>query len=123
MKITVDPNGNEPLYVQIYDSIVSSIASGELSAGDILPSTRKLAADLRINYITVNKAYSLLESEGFARTSKKRVEVLSPTDDSRKEFIQRWKNTENILMVEARAKKIPKSEMLEIFKEFMSSIQ
>ncbi len=122
MKIVLNPKSSEPLYIQIYDAIVSLIASGEIAQGDILPSTRRLAKDLRINYITVNKAYDLLESEGFARTNNKRVEVLSPTDESRKEFIQRWKNTEAMMMTEAKAKKIPKSKMVEIFEDFLKSL-
>lgn len=122
MKIVVKTDVPEPLYIQIYDSIVSSIAVGELKAGDALPSSRKLAADLRINYITVNKAYSLLESEGFVVTEKKKVVVLDPTDDSRREFLKRWKSTETVMLREAKAKKISKSEIEEMFKDFVSSL-
>lgn len=122
MKIMVSPASRDPLYIQIYDAIVKSIASGELSPGDILPSTRKLAADLHINHITVNKAYALLESEGFAYSNNKRIEVLNPSDTARKEFIQRWKNTENLMITEAKAKKIPESEMRKMFKDIMESL-
>ncbi|MGC8715387.1 MAG: GntR family transcriptional regulator [Thermoplasmata archaeon] len=41
--------------MQIYDQIVEAIASGKLNSGTSLPSARKLAADLGINFHTVNK--------------------------------------------------------------------
>lgn len=123
MKIMLNPKAPEPIYVQIYDSVVALIASGELMPGDILPSSRKLAKDLQINYITVNKAYDLLESEDFIRTEKKKVEVQSPSEDSRREFLERWKNTESMMITEARAKKIKKSELAKMFKDIMNSIQ
>lgn len=123
MKIMLNAKSSEPIYIQIYDAIVASIASGELSPGDILPSTRKLAKDLRINYITVNKSYALLVSEGFARVNNKRVEVLSPSDTSRKEFIQRWKNTESLMIKEAKAKRVPRSEMIRMLNEFIESLE
>lgn len=122
MKITVNPKGEEALYVQIYDAFVAAIASGELKAGDALPSTRRLAGDLGVNYLTVNRAYSLLESEGFVSSSKKRMIVLNPSEKSKSEFIRRWKKTEALMVTEAKAKKVSKSEMVRILREIMKSL-
>lgn len=122
MRITIEPKSTEPIYIQIYDSVVGLIASGELVPGDTLPSSRKLAKDLRINYITVNKAYGLLESEGFIKTEKRRVEVILPTEDSKREFVRRWKNTESMMMREAKAKRLTEGEIKELFREFIRSI-
>lgn len=123
MKISIEPKSNEPIYIQIYDSIVSLIASGELVPGDTLPSTRMLAKDLHINYITVNKAYGLLESEGFIKTEKKRVEVILPSENSKRDFVRRWKTTESMMMMEAKAKRLTENEIKDIFKEFINSLQ
>ena len=123
MRITIEPKSTEPIYIQIYDNIVALIASRELVPGDTMPSTRKLAKDLRINYITVNKAYGLLESEGFIKTEKKRVEVIPPTEDSKRDFVKRWKNTESMMMREAKAKQLTEAEIKDVFKEFIHSLQ
>ena len=49
MLLTVEPDGDDPIYQQLRDQIVVAIAEGELVPGDALPTTRQLAADLGIN--------------------------------------------------------------------------
>ena len=53
-----------PLYAQIAERVRVAVASGELAAGDALPSVRALAARLRVNPATVVQAYRDLEQEG-----------------------------------------------------------
>jgi GntR family transcriptional regulator len=75
---------SQPLYEQILDQVRSSIAKGEISLGDKIPSVRELAQALRINPNTVMRAYQELERDGltekrrgqgtFVTTSKKKVE-------------------------------------------------
>ena len=65
MLIGVDLLSEEPIYQQIRSQIVHGIATGELVAGDSLPSVRSLAGDLGVNMHTVNKAYALLRDEGY----------------------------------------------------------
>jgi GntR family transcriptional regulator len=52
-----------PVYRQIADEVYRAISVGVLRAGDALPSTRQLAADLRVNPNTVIHAYKALEAE------------------------------------------------------------
>lgn len=61
----INPRSPTPLYAQIAARVKVAIASGELSAGDGLPSVRLLAGQLRINPATVVQAYRELEAEGF----------------------------------------------------------
>jgi GntR family transcriptional regulator len=61
----IDPRSPTPLYDQIADRIRVAVASGELRAGDPLPSVRRLASQLRVNPATVVQAYRALEAEGF----------------------------------------------------------
>ena len=61
----LDPRSPTPLYEQIAARIRLAVASGELEAGDALPSVRRLATDVRVNPATVVKAYRDLELEGF----------------------------------------------------------
>ena len=64
MLILLDRHSGLPVYRQLVDQIRYRIASGALRAGDELPSTRALAAELGLNPMTVSKAYGLLEREG-----------------------------------------------------------
>ncbi len=60
----VDARSATPLYDQIAARLRVAIASGELVAGEGLPSVRQLASQLRINPATVAQAYRDLESDG-----------------------------------------------------------
>jgi len=53
-----------PLYEQIVGAVAREIAAGRLNPGDLLPSVRKLAADLMVSVITVKRAYEELERAG-----------------------------------------------------------
>ena len=61
----LDPKSAVPLYEQIAVRLKAAVATGELTAGDALPSVRILAGKLRINPATVVQAYRALEAEGF----------------------------------------------------------
>ena len=61
-----------PIYEQIKEQIKSSIIKGEISEGDMLPSIRSLAADLKVSVITTMRAYNDLELEGFVATMQGR---------------------------------------------------
>lgn len=65
MHIVISNAVNQPIYEQIYRQIKNSILSGELKAGDMLPSIRSLAKDLRISVITTKRAYDELEKDGY----------------------------------------------------------
>ena len=53
-----------PLYEQIANAVAREIAARRLSPGDMLPSVRKLAADLLVSVITIKRAYEELERAG-----------------------------------------------------------
>ncbi len=61
----LDSKSAVPLYEQIAVRLKAAVATGELSAGEALPSVRQLAGKLRINPATVVQAYRALEQEGF----------------------------------------------------------
>ena len=64
----ISANSGVPVYLQIEQQIKQAIASGLLQAGEALNSTRRTAAELRINPNTVARAYMDLEREGVIRT-------------------------------------------------------
>ena len=65
MLIKIDAYAEKPIYEQLRDSVILGIASGQLTEGEPLPSARNLAADLGVNFHTVNKAYDTLRSGGY----------------------------------------------------------
>ena len=56
-------NDNQPIYRQLRDRVVAMILDGEIAEGDPLPSVRTVAADFRVNPLTVLKAYQQLADE------------------------------------------------------------
>ena len=68
MNIIISNVGSQPIYEQITQQIKNAVLTGELRAGDALPSIRMLAKKLRISVITTKRAYEELESDGFIET-------------------------------------------------------
>jgi GntR family transcriptional regulator len=68
LSLRISASSGIPVYLQIEQQIKQSIASGLLRYGDSLPSTRRTAADLRINPNTVARAFRNLERDGVIRT-------------------------------------------------------
>lgn len=68
MDIIIRNTGETPIYDQITRQIKAAILNGELAAGEMLPSMRFLARELRISVITTKRAYEELEHEGFITT-------------------------------------------------------
>ena len=64
MKLIISSVSGEPIYEQIKTQSRSAVLSGELKAGEALPSLRKLAKELRISVLTVTRAYNELADEG-----------------------------------------------------------
>jgi GntR family transcriptional regulator len=56
-------NDNQPIYRQLRDRVVAMILDGVLKEGDPLPSVRTVAADYRLNPLTVLKGYQELVDE------------------------------------------------------------
>ncbi|MEM1434298.1 MAG: GntR family transcriptional regulator [Pseudomonadota bacterium] len=55
---------SQPIYLQLRQRVISRILTGDLKAGDALPSVRQVAGTERVNPLTVSKAYQLLVDEG-----------------------------------------------------------
>lgn len=65
-------NDGQPIYRQLRDRVVAMILDGVLKEGDPLPSVRVVAAEDRINPLTVLKAYQQLVDEGLAEAKRGR---------------------------------------------------
>ena len=68
MHIIISNATDRPIYEQIYTQLKAQILSGALQPGQLLPSIRALAKDLRISVITTKRAYDELEKDGYLYT-------------------------------------------------------
>ena len=66
--IVVSALNPDPMYKQITDQVKDAIASGGLQPETKLPSIREMSRELKISEITIKRAYSDLENEGFIIT-------------------------------------------------------
>jgi len=93
----MDPKWNEdqPIYRQLRDRVVAMILEGVLGDGDALPSVRNVAAEYRLNPLTVLKGYQELVDEGLVEKKRgrgmfvndgARIQLLK---DERKRFLEK----------------------------------
>lgn len=68
MNIVIRTQGTLAIYEQITDQLKNAIITGELAAGEALPSIRALAGELEISVITTKRAYEELEKEKLIRS-------------------------------------------------------
>ena len=64
MLLEIDHHSGQPIYRQVIDQIRQQIMAGQLREGEQLVTVRDLAGQLRVNPMTISKAYALLEVEG-----------------------------------------------------------
>jgi len=93
----MDPKWNEdlPIYRQLRDRVVAMILEGVLTDGDALPSVRNVAAEYRLNPLTVLKGYQELVDEGLVEKKRGRGMFINDgahkqlLKDERKRFIEK----------------------------------
>jgi GntR family transcriptional regulator len=64
MLLEIDHHSGVPIYQQVVRQIRQQIMTGDLKEGEQLETVRELAARLKVNPMTISKAYSLLETQG-----------------------------------------------------------
>lgn len=124
--LNIDLSGEVPIYQQIRDRTVEAIAAGELAEGSPLPSTRQLAADLGINFHTVNKAYDLLRQEGLLVLNRKSGAVVLRDPRSGPPapgFAEEWTARLRTLLAEAVAQGVSDPTVLAVCESTLASFQ
>ena len=118
MVIRIDELSDVPIYLQLRNQIVMGISSGELKAGEQLPTVRDLALEMGINAMTVSKTYQLLKTEGYIMTDRKngarvRTEIKKEAlvSDVNKAELKR-------IVSEAKISGVPKQEILDLVDMF-----
>ncbi len=118
MIIKINELSDVPIYMQIRNQIVMGISSGELAAGEQLPTVRALALEMGINTMTVSKAYQLLKTEGYIMTDRKngarvRMEIQKQASipEANKAELKR-------IVSEARISGVKKTEIMALVDEY-----
>lgn len=69
---SLDFRSSVPLYVQLVEQVLQYLSTGGLRPGDQLPTVRQMAAELRVNFNTVARAYRMLDEAGLISTQQGR---------------------------------------------------
>ena len=117
MLIEINFKSGKPTYLQIIEQIKYASAMGAVRVGDILPSIRALAEQLRINRNTVAKAYALLQQEGVVEMVQGKGVFFTDNDSPYTEKIRSAILVEAIdgAIVQAHHFQINKDKFLDLF--------
>jgi len=63
-------HNDTPIYLQLYQQVVSRILEGYIKEGEALPSVRRVAAEYQLNPITISKAYQMLQDEALVEKQR-----------------------------------------------------
>lgn len=115
MKINLDFNSDRSIYIQIKESILKSIAKGELHKGESLPSVRNLSESIGVNLHTVNKSYNELKDSGFLNIDRRKGAIVAnlPLELDEKTFSDIEKKLE-ILVYEAFLSGMDKESFIDL---------
>lgn len=90
LALRLDFRSEVPVTTQIVEQIQDRVLNGELKPGDQLPTVRQMAADLRVNFNTVARAYRMLDEAGLISTQHGRgTFVLEPPSTGQQEQLRR----------------------------------
>ena len=120
MIIRIDEYSDVPIYMQIRNQIVMGISSGELKAGEQLPTVRALALEIGINTMTVSKTYQMLKSEGYIMTDRKNGARVRQQIEKSGVISAENKNELKRIVSDARLSGVPKEEIKKLVDEFYS---
>ena len=100
--IFIDYQDSRPIYEQIVEKYQTLIIKGVLAPDEQLPSVRQTAADLSINPNTIQKAYAILEAEGYIYTVRGRGNFVSGNSAAHDRKRKAWQHRLEDLLREGR---------------------
>ncbi len=120
MLLLIDRHNGIPAYRQIMDQIRFQVASGVLSQGDEMPSTRNLSAELGMNPMTVSKAYGFLEQEGLLmRRPGRPLVVAELTQGLESQKVEQLRAALAPVLVIAKQLGLDRNQTLQMFTEML----
>jgi GntR family transcriptional regulator len=119
--IVISYSNPEPIFRQIISQIKTAITTGDLNAGEKLPSIREMAGELKVSVITVKRAYSELEAEGLITTRAGLGSFVAEVDQEqiRKKLRQEFSATLSEMIATAVAHEISGKELQQLLEELL----
>ncbi len=118
MNIIITNSSGLPIFEQIENAIKEAIFSNELKEGEMLPSVRSLANELKISFLTVKRAYDELEKAGFIKTVQGKGSYVSPKnlDLMKEEKLKEIQDYIEKIYEVSKLSDISKEEVRDLFK-------
>ena len=118
MNIIITNSSGLPIFEQIENAIKEAIFSNELKEGEMLPSVRSLANELKISFLTVKRAYDELEKAGFIKTVQGKGSYVAPKnlDLIKEEKLKEIQGYIEKIYEVSKISNISKEEVIELFK-------
>ncbi|MCK5057039.1 MAG: GntR family transcriptional regulator [Candidatus Aminicenantes bacterium] len=119
MFIVVSHQNPEPMYKQVTDQIKDAIVSGALKPNDKLPSIRSISLELNISIITIKRAYTDLEKEGYIYTRSGLGSFVADLnrEKMRSEKLEEFRRELKNIVLKAKKFNIPAEDILKIIHE------
>ena len=119
MFIHLNPSSGMPIYRQLFTQLRQRIASGELAAAAQLSSVRELAAELKVNPLTVAKVFQMLEAEGLVETRRGLGTFVADGNVTRSQKEKRAliSNAVEQVVAEARHLKMEEAEVVKLVRQ------
>ena len=122
MILDLDFNSDIPIYTQIREQIIKSIAKGDLKINESLPSVRNMAEEIGVNLHTVNKSYNLLKDEGYINIDRRKGAVVNTLPLNKKdENIEKIKSMLELLTAQSYLLGMSKEEFINYSNELFDS--
>ena len=117
LTIIIENSAGIPIYEQIKEQVKEAILNDEMNEGDMLPSIRQLAADLKVSVITTTRVYNELEQEGYIFTVQGKGSYVAPKDSDliREQLLRKIEEGFNASINAARIAKLSREELQKLF--------
>lgn len=124
MDIIISNDSPVKLYEQIENAIKNEILNGNLKSGEMLPSIRMLAKELKVSIITTKRAYEELEKEGFIETVVGKGTFVSGTNSERlkEAAMAEMESRLEEVIVTAKSLGLSLDECIEILKDIYEEV-
>ncbi len=125
LDIIIRNSVNKPIYEQIYDQIKLGVISDEIKEGEMLPSIRTLAKDLKISVITTKRAFDELERDGFIYTVASKGSYVKSKDLNlvREEYLKNIEDKLRDIVELMPLANISQEELYEILKIILEEVR
>jgi len=121
LHIVIANSSPQKLFEQIKEQIKTQIMSGELAENEMVPSLRQLAKDLKISVLTVTRAYSELEQEGFLASRQGKGYYVMPSNSEliREQLVREIESNLNNAISAAQRANMSNDELVELMRLLM----